>query len=1178
MRTFFEPLNELKEYHDIKQSLLLRSVPIQITGCIDSQKCHMISALANDYKNTLIITYNEIKAKEIYDDYKLYNKNVFLYPTKDIMFYSADIHGNAIVKERLNALKSLIEGQNTTIIMTIDGGMDRILPLNMIQKKVLEIEEGTTLDLEKLKQQLIFLGYERTSQVEGQGQFAIRGGIIDIFTLTEEVPYRIELWDDEIDSIRTFDLSSQRSIERTQNIKIYPAAELILDETTLQGGIQKIEKEKKEYQQALRDQFKTEEAHRIHTIIEEFLENVKEFQGALGLDSYIKYFYEETISFFDYFNNNDSVVFLDEPTRITEKGEAVELEFREGMIGRIEKGYILPSQVDVIFGLKELLAKISHMNLVTLSTMDYKIAQFNIRNKYDITVKSVNPYNNNFEVLVKDLEKWKKNGYRVVLLSSSRTRAKRLSDDLREYELNAFYSEDLDRSIQSSEIMVTSGNVHRGFEYPMIQFVVISESDIFGAEKKKTRKKSSYEGKKIQSFTDLNIGDYVVHENHGLGIYKGIEKIEVDRITKDYIKLEYGNGGVLYILATGLDVIQKFSSADSKRPKLNNLGSQEWKNTKTKVRKAVKEIAKELVELYAIRQSKQGYQFGDDTVWQREFEEMFPYQETMDQLKAIEDTKKDMESSKIMDRLICGDVGYGKTEIAIRAAFKAVADGKQVVYLVPTTILAQQHYNTFAQRMKDFPISIDMLSRFRTPAQQKKALERLKKGTLDIIIGTHRVLSKDVEFKNLGLLIVDEEQRFGVTHKEKIKQLKGDVDVLTLTATPIPRTLHMSLIGIRDMSVLEEPPVDRMPIQTYVLEQNDEIVREAINRELARGGQVYYVYNRVTNIDEVALTIQKLVPEANVAFAHGQMSERELEKIMFGFINGEIDVLVSTTIIETGLDIANVNTMIIHDADQLGLSQLYQLRGRVGRSNRSSYAFLMYRRDKMLKEVAEKRLQAIKEFTELGSGFKIAMRDLEIRGAGNLLGAQQHGHMEAVGYDLYCKMLNEAVVALKGGMEDHETFDTTVDIGVDAFIPPTYIKSEFQKLDMYKRIAGIENEEEFLDMQEEMLDRFGDMPQSVNNLLNIALLKGIAHSVYVTQIIQKTDNIKFAMYPKANVDLNKIPALLEKYKNVLKFIPDANPYFLYELKQGKKVIKLDNITLFDTIKNILGEIGNLLQS
>ena len=725
--------------------------------------------------------------------------------------------------------------------------------------------------------------------------------------------------------------------------------------------------------------------------------------------------------------------------------------------------------------------------------------------------------------------------------------------------------------------MIAYGNLHRGFEYPLINMVFISESDIFGAEKKKRKKLKEYDGKKIQNFTDLNVGDYVVHENHGLGIYRGIEKIEVDKITKDYIKIEYGGGGILYILATGLDVIQKYAGAEAKKPKLNKLNSPEWKHTKTKVKGAVKEIAKELVELYAVRQLKQGYAYSPDTVWQNEFEEMFPYEETDDQLRAIEDTKRDMESKRIMDRLVCGDVGYGKTEIAIRAAFKAVADGKQVVFLVPTTILAQQHYNTFVQRMMDFPISVDMLSRFKTAAQQKAVIERIKKGNLDILIGTHRVLSKDIQFKNLGLLMIDEEQRFGVTHKEKIKQLKGDVDVLTLTATPIPRTLHMSLIGIRDMSVLNEPPVDRMPIQTFVLEHNEEIIREAIHRELAREGQVYYVFNRVNGIDETAAKIAKLVPEANVSFAHGQMSERELERIMFDFINGEIDVLVSTTIIETGLDISNVNTMIIDDADRLGLSQLYQLRGRVGRSNRTAYAFLMYKRDKMLKEIAEKRLQAIKEFTELGSGFKIAMRDLEIRGAGNLLGAKQSGHMEAVGYDLYCKMLNDAIRLMKGEVSEEETFDSTVDMDIDAFIPATYIKSEFQKLDVYKRIAEIQNEEEFMDMQEELLDRFGDMPSSVNNLLNIAYIKSICHSVYVTSLVYKNDEIKLVMFQKAKLKVEKIPDYINKYQPNLKLMPEANPYFVYTLKKNGKAGKIDAITLFDMVKNLLNDLKVLIE-
>ncbi|MBO5524155.1 MAG: transcription-repair coupling factor, partial [Roseburia sp.] len=785
--------------------------------------------------------------------------------------------------------------------------------------------------------------------------------------------------------------------------------------------------------------------------------------------------------------------------------------------------------------------------------------------------KTVNPYNNSFELLVKDLNRYKKNGYRTVLLSGSRTRAKRLAEDLMGEGLNAFYSEDFDHEVKPGEIMTGYGKIKKGYEYPLLKFVVISESDIFGGEKKKKKHRRTYEGEKIASFTDLNIGDYVVHENHGLGIYRGIEKIEVDKTVKDYIKIEYAGGGNLYILATQLELIQKYAGADAKKPKLNKLGGQEWNKTKTKVRGAVKEIAGDLVKLYAERQSKNGFVYGPDTVWQREFEEMFPFEETEDQELAIEATKRDMESPKIMDRLICGDVGYGKTEIAIRAAFKAVQDGMQVAFLVPTTILAQQHYNNFAQRMKDFPVNVDLLCRFRSPAEQKKTIEGLKKGRVDIVIGTHRLLSKDVVYKDLGLLMIDEEQRFGVTHKEKIKQLKTDIDVLTLTATPIPRTLHMSLIGIRDMSVLEEPPMDRVPIQTYVMEFNEELVREAISRELARGGQAYYVYNRVKEIGDVAAKIAELVPEANVAYAHGQMKETELENIMYRFINGEIDVLVSTTIIETGLDISNVNTMIIHDADNMGLSQLYQLRGRVGRSNRTAYAFLMYRRDKMLKEIAEKRLAAIKEYTELGSGFKIAMRDLEIRGAGNLLGAEQHGHMEAVGYDLYCKMLNEAVKEAKGEKVE-ESFDTSIDIDIDAYIPMGYIPNEVQKLDIYKRIAEIETEEEAEEIVEELIDRFGDLPKSVENLLFIAKIKTMAHKVYFTEVAQKGETLKFTLYERAKIDVAKLPEFVASYGNNLKFTADAKaPYFTYFLKKNSRDKNVDALEILETFLTEAGE-------
>ena len=737
------------------------------------------------------------------------------------------------------------------------------------------------------------------------------------------------------------------------------------------------------------------------------------------------------------------------------------------------------------------------------------------------------------------------------------------------------YSEDPFREVQPGEVLTYYGHVAKGFEYPMIRFVVLSETDIFGAEKKKKAKKKLYQGQKIKDFNELKVGDYVVHESHGLGIYKGIEKVEMEGVVKDYIKIEYRDGGNLYVLATGLDVIQKYASAEAKSPKLNKLGSKEWEKTKTKVRGAVNEVAKDLVELYAARQATEGYRFGKDTVWQREFEEMFPYEETEDQLNAIADTKADMESSKIMDRLVCGDVGYGKTEIAIRAAFKAVQEGKQVVYLVPTTILAQQHYNTFVQRMKDFPVRVELMSRFRTPSEVKKTITDLQKGMVDIVIGTHRVLSQDVKFKDLGLLIIDEEQRFGVAHKEKIKKLKENVDVLTLTATPIPRTLHMSLIGIRDMSVLEEAPEDRLPIQTFVCEYNEELVREAISRELARDGQVYYVYNRVNNIADVAAQIAKLVPEATVAFAHGQMKEHELEKIMYDFINGEIDVLVSTTIIETGLDISNVNTMIIHDSDNMGLSQLYQLRGRVGRSNRTAYAFLMYRRDKMLKEVAEKRLEAIREFTELGSGFKIAMRDLEIRGAGNLLGVRQHGHMEAVGYDMYCKMLNEEVQKLKGGRVI-EDFSTLVDLDVDAFIPPAYIVNEVQKLDIYKRIAAIENVRERDDMKDELLDRFGEIPKSVDNLLRIALIRVAAHKLYLTEIKGKNERIVFTFRPDAAVNPQKIPEILGLYGKDLGFTAYGIPSFTYKYKKTG-LVETDAELLMDKTEELLDKMRPMVE-
>lgn len=1173
MKAFIQVLQGLKEYEDLEKRLKKGKGVLQVVGCIDSQKAHLMYALNNGFSGKLIVTFDEQKARELYEDCQFFNKDAMYYPARDILFYQSDIRGNLLTKERMKAVKAIISQKYPMIITTFDALMDRLMPIEEIRKSILLYRVGDTLDLEEMQRQLVRMGYQRNYQVESTGQFAIRGGILDIFPLTEENPYRIELWGDEINDLRSFDVESQRFIEALDEIAIYPATELVLDDERIKRGLAKLKTESSRTYETLRKEMKTEEAHRIKKTTEALAEELEHLQGITNMDSYLPYFYENTESLLDYFDIEKTLVFLDEPVRCFERGRVIRTEFCESMKHRLEKGYVLPGQIETVVTEEEVIAAIGRRTCVAVSTLDMKVHELEIKERYHLATRMVNPYNGSFELLVKDLKNFKKNGYQVILLSGSRTRAKRLAEDLLQEDLNCFYTEDYDHIVQPREIMTAYGTLKRGFEYPHLKFVVISESDIFGTEKKKKKKHRIYEGEHIQSFTDLNMGDYVVHENYGLGIYRGIEKIEIEKTVRDYVKIEYDKNAYLYVLATQLDALQKYAGADAKKPKLNKLGGQEWQKTKNRVRSAVKEIAKELVELYVARQKKAGFVYGPDTVWQKEFEEMFPFAETEDQELAIEATKRDMESTKIMDRLVCGDVGFGKTEIAIRAAFKAVQENKQVVYLVPTTILAQQHYNNFVQRMKDFPVRVDLMCRFCTPAQMKKTVDDLRKGQVDIVVGTHRVLSKDVVFKDLGLLIIDEEQRFGVAHKEKIKQMKHNVDVLTLTATPIPRTLHMSLIGIRDMSVLEEPPMERMPIQTYVMEYNEEVVREAIHRELARGGQVYYVFNRVNQIEDITAKIASLVPDANVAFAHGQMKERELEKIMYGFINGEIDVLVSTTIIETGLDISNVNTMIIHDADQLGLSQLYQLRGRVGRSNRTAYAFLMYKRDKILREVAEKRLSAIKEFTELGSGFKIAMRDLEIRGAGNLLGAQQHGHMEAVGYDLYCKMLNEAVKALKGETVQ-EYFETVMEMDIDAFIPQRYIPNEYHKLDIYKRIAGIETEEEQDEMIEELIDRFGEPPKSVKNLLLIARLKAQAHKVYFKDVQQKGDCIKFVFYEKAKIRVAKIPDFVSCFQGALTFKQDTqNPYFVFQMNYNSKTGKS---RATDIIKMVLEKAEEIL--
>lgn len=1137
---------------EVKEQLNKIGKIYEVSGMLDTLKPHLIYGMGHDIKVKLIVTFDELRAKQLVKGYEFFEEQVLYYPARDLLFYQSDIHSNAMTRERLSVVQALLKKEAITVVTTIDALMNKVPNISSYERGICTISCETVVNLEEMRKRMVMLGYESVTQVEHPGEFAIRGGIVDIFPLTEEHPIRMELWGDEVDSLRYFDVASQKSISNIERVTIFPAVELVLGKDAIEDGLLRMEQDAEKMYQEYRAQMKTEEAHRIKSSVAQLVEETREWGFGTGLETHLNYFTEDADSLLSYFPD-DAMIFLDEIVHLEEVGKQVEREFLESMTHRLEKGYCLPRQLHMLLSTGEVFAGLQKFRGVVMSTLDCREGLMRIAGRSRIRAVSVGAYNNRFDLLVKDLKRFKRQKYRILLLSPSRTRGKHLAEMLMDEDLNAFFTEDYDHGIYPGEIMVSPGNLTRGYEFPEIRFVILSEQDIFGARAKKRRKVRKYEGEHIASFSDLEVGDYVVHENHGLGIYQGFEKIEVEKVMKDYIKIAYAKGGNLYIPATQLDAIQKYGSQNGKKPKLNTLGTQDWTNTKARVRAAVGVVAKELVDLYALRQQDNGYVYGPDTVWQKEFEETFPYEETEGQLQAIAAVKKDMMSPKIMDRLICGDVGYGKTEIALRAAFKAVQDGRQVVYLVPTTILAQQHYNTFLQRMSHYPVNIGLLCRFVSDREQKKIIEGLKSGAVDIVIGTHRLLSKDVAYKDLGLLIIDEEQRFGVNHKEQIKQMKKTVDVLSLSATPIPRTLHMSLIGIRDMSVLEEAPMERQPIQTFVFEYNEEMVREAIVRELARGGQVFYVFNRVNQIADVTAGLEALVPEANIAYAHGKMTESRLEKIMYSFINQEIDVMVSTTIIEIGLDISNVNTIMIHDADQLGLSQLYQLRGRVGRSSRNAYAFLMYKRDKLLKEVAEKRLAAIKEFTDLGSGFKIAMRDLEIRGAGNMLGEEQHGHMAAVGYDLYCKMLDEAVKREKGLVQE-ESFETTVDLELDAYLPETYVASEMQRLDIYKRIAEITSIPARDDMLDELIDRFGEPPKSVMNLLLIAVLRMEAHGAYITEIVQKSDEIVMTMFERAAIDVSRIPSFLERYAPLMKFTADSKrPAFHYFYKKNSRI-------------------------
>lgn len=1146
MNTIIGELGKSKKFVDLSKEIEKKQSPISISGLTSVGMTEIISAI-NTYnkKPILLVTYNEIQAKKILNNLKTFNQEkVEFFPKKEIVTYDYIAESKDLPYERINTLNKINEKKNIIIVTTIEALMQKLPSKKVLFKDILEFKVGDIYNLEDIKTKLVNLGYSRYDLIEGKGQFSVRGGIIDI-SLDEKTGVRIELWGDEVDSIRNFSISSQRSIATIEKVKIYPAHEYVLED--------KVENICKKIRQKLAEG-KQEE------IIEEDIEQIKAGNYISKIDKYFDEFYEKQETLIDYLNDN-YLIFLDEINKIEQRQINIMQDIENLSKNLIEKEKIIPEAIketsEIDFDILENKNEIIYLEKQDAVTK--KQAQ-----RYHFEYRQINYYKSEIENLFEDIKNWNKDKKSIYVMVDTKEKAKKLKEIFEKEYILCKIEEKLDKTIivknSESVITISIGKITEGFENFEINQIVVSADDLIeGGKKKKTfANKAFKEGEKVV-FADLKPGDYVVHKNYGIGIFVGVNTITADGTTKDYIKLKYKNDDILYIPTNQLDFIRKYIGGDSINPPINSIGSKDWAKTKEKVKKNLRAVARELIELYAKREKAKGFAFSPDTPWQQQFEDQFPYQETDDQLRCIEEVKKDMEKQRPMDRLLCGDVGYGKTEVAIRAAFKAVMDHKQVAYLVPTTVLAQQQYEEFRDRMKDFPIKVDILNRFKSTKYQNEVVKKLKLGDVDIVIGTHRLLSQDVEFKDIGLLIIDEEHRFGVKAKEKIKQYKSNIDVLTMTATPIPRTMHMSIVGIRDMSVIYEPPHNRKPVQTYVLEYDQEVVKEAITKELERNGQVFYIYNRVDTIQKKADEISRLVPEATVSYAHGQMTGNQIEEIMQDFIDKKSNVLVCTTILESGIDIPNANTIIVENADRMGLAALYQIRGRVGRSDRQAYAYITYRKDKMLSEEADKRLKAIKEFTEFGSGFKIAMRDLEIRGAGSLLGEIQSGHLEQVGYDTYCSLLDEVVKEMQG-VEVEPELDIQIDLNVTSYIPDEYIPDSAQKIEIYQNIALCKNEEDIQNSIDEIIDRFGNMPSELENLLDIARIKYLAKAQYISKIASKKTAVVFTFeQSKFNVDITK---LINVYKNKLKFSPGVKPMITLEIGTTNERQILNDVTEF----------------
>ncbi|WP_010649005.1 transcription-repair coupling factor [Oceanobacillus massiliensis] len=1100
-----------------------------IAGLSGSARSMLVSVINQSIQRpVLLVTHQLVQAQQLYDDLTEFmnESDVHLYPVNELIASEISISSPELRAQRIEALTEWSRRKSGILIAPV-AALKRILPpQDYWSNYQLHFKNGEEIEMDAYLTSLVDMGYERVSMVTTPGEFSRRGGIIDIYPITEQLPIRIELFDEEIDSIRYFDAETQRSLDKAEEIIIGPATELLLTDEDLLAASERLENE---LAATLKKMKKPEAKEQLIEVMEHDITRMKNLERFQEMYKYIGLLYSKPASLLDYLTQ-DGLIILDEMSRIQETATNLDTEEAEWYSSLLE-GNKMVRNSQFSFDWNTVLETMNQQRIY-MSVFLRHIPNTQPENIINLSSRVMQEFHGQMHLFKNELKRWEKGEFSVVILAPNQKRADKIYSILADYDIDSAISKDLKLPVEIPTIAI--GNLTSGMELPMHKLAIITENELFKKRSKRPRRQQKItNAERIKSYQELKIGDYVVHANHGVGRYLGIETLEVNDLHKDYMLIKYSGDDKLFVPIDQIDLVQKFVGSEGKEPKLYKLGGSEWAKVKRKVQSSVEDIADDLIKLYAEREAKKGFAFSEDTEMQREFESSFPYQETEDQLRCIEEIKQDMEKERPMDRLLCGDVGYGKTEVAIRAAFKAVADGKQVAILVPTTILAQQHFETIRERFQDHAINIGLLSRFRTKKQQTETLNGVRKGTVDVVIGTHRLLSKDVEYRDLGLLIVDEEQRFGVKHKEKIKQLKTNVDVLTLTATPIPRTLHMSMLGVRDLSVIETPPENRFPIQTYVMEYNPIFMREAIEREMARGGQVFFLYNRVENIDKVARDLGMLVGDARIAVAHGQMNENELENVIFGFLEGEYDVLVSTTIIETGVDIPNVNTLIVNNADRMGLSQLYQLRGRVGRSNRVAYAYFTYQKDKVLTEVAEKRLQAIKEFTELGSGFKIAMRDLSIRGAGNLLGAQQHGFIDSVGFDMYSQMLTDAIDARKAGkdIEEITPFEPELTLNLDAYIPDEYIKDEKQKIDIYKQFQGMSLKQDIEELKDELIDRFGDYPTEVNNLFTVTSLKMHAKKERVESITERNKKIVVLIEDKRSqqIDGSKLFELANEF-------------------------------------------------